>query len=161
MKNKGFTLIELLVVIVIISVLAVVVFVALNPVERFQDARDSRRWSDVNNVLTAVHECIVDNDGSFDDCLGIEDTDWVDDTTYEIVSDATTGCDDVCTGAALDTSCLDLDSTTDMAKYLKELPTDPGGVTSGHTEYSITVDSNNIVTIASCSAENMSVSVSR
>ena len=42
-KRRGFTLIELLVVIAIISILAVVVFVALDPVTRFQDARDSRR----------------------------------------------------------------------------------------------------------------------
>ncbi|MDE2588934.1 MAG: prepilin-type N-terminal cleavage/methylation domain-containing protein, partial [Patescibacteria group bacterium] len=42
---KGFTLIELLVVITIISTLLVVVFVALNPGGRLQQARDARRSS--------------------------------------------------------------------------------------------------------------------
>jgi len=41
-SKKGFTLIELLVVIAIISILAVVVFVALDPVKRFADARNSK-----------------------------------------------------------------------------------------------------------------------
>ena len=45
---KGFTLIELLVVIAIIATLAVLVYVALDPVRRFQESRNSRRWTDVN-----------------------------------------------------------------------------------------------------------------
>lgn len=39
--NKGFTLIEILVVIAIIAILATVVFVALDPVTRFADARNA------------------------------------------------------------------------------------------------------------------------
>src|SRR5260221_8328195 len=66
LKNlqKGFTLIELLIVIVIITALAVTVFVALNPVKRTQDAREARRTSDVETILTAIHEYIVDNKGA-------------------------------------------------------------------------------------------------
>ena len=62
--QKGFPLIELLIVIVIISALAVTVFVALNPVQRLKDSRDARRTSDVETLLTAIHEYIVDNKGS-------------------------------------------------------------------------------------------------
>src|SRR5260221_29454 len=61
---SGFTLIELLIVITIIATLAVVVFVALNPAKRLADARDSRRTADVDTVLTAIHQAIVDNKGS-------------------------------------------------------------------------------------------------
>src|SRR5579859_6775624 len=61
---KGFTLIELLVVITIIATLAVVVFVALNPGARLSAARDARRTSDVDSILTAIHESIVDNKGT-------------------------------------------------------------------------------------------------
>ncbi|GAG40306.1 unnamed protein product, partial [marine sediment metagenome] len=51
--RKAFTLIELLVVIAIIAILAAVVFVALNPVKRFEDARNTTRSSAVNELLTA------------------------------------------------------------------------------------------------------------
>src|ERR1700687_4340205 len=57
---SGFTLIELLIVIIIIAALAVVVFVALNPVKRLQDARNARRATDVQSILTAIHEYIID-----------------------------------------------------------------------------------------------------
>ncbi|HYD35669.1 MAG TPA: type II secretion system protein [Vitreimonas sp.] len=145
--SQGFTLIELLVVIAIISILAVVVFVALDPVTRFRDARNARRTADVQNYLTAIHQCIVDNKGSLTPCVGTLTAT----NTYEIVSSGAAGCDDVCTGATSDSSCADLD--TNLAKYLKTLPLDPGGVATGHTEYSISIDANNLVTIRSCAAE--------
>lgn len=145
--NKGFTLIELLVVIAIIAILAVLVFVALNPAKRFQDSRNSRRATDVGEILTAVHECIVDNAGSVTPCLGTLTA--LD--TYEIVSSAASACDDVCTGVTSDTHCADLDGN--LQAYLKTLPIDPGGAATGHTEYTISVDTNNIVSIDSCSAE--------
>jgi prepilin-type N-terminal cleavage/methylation domain-containing protein len=128
-SKKGFTLIELLVVIAIIAILAVVVFVALDPVTRFADARNSRRWADINNILTGVHECIVDNDGSLSLC-GL---------TADNVSDV------LGTG--------DLDISTQMAPYLKTMPLDPSGGTAANTGYSLVVDSNNIVTITADDAE--------
>jgi prepilin-type N-terminal cleavage/methylation domain-containing protein len=137
-SKAGFTLIELLVVIAIIAILAVVVFVALDPVTRFADARNSRRWADVNNILTGVHECIVDNDGSL--------------TTCGLTAD---GVSDV-----LGTS--DLDISTQMAPYLKTMPLDPSWGTTSDTGYSLVVDSNNIVTITADDAEiSAAISISR
>lgn len=142
--QKGFTLIELLVVIAIIAILAVVVFVALDPATRFADARNSRRWNDVNNFLTAVHECIVDNDGTLSAC-GINTS-----TAQTQLGTVSTGCNTLCTGAGV--ACLNL--TTQLAPYLASIPQDPSTGSAATTGYSITVDANNIVTIASCSAEN-------
>lgn len=145
--NKGFTLIELLVVIAIIAILAVLVFVALNPAKRFQDSRNSRRATDTGEILTAVHECIVDNAGNVVPCLGTLTTN----TTYEITSSGSTGgctASAICTGV---TNCANL--STSLGAYLKTLPADPGGITAPGTEYTINVDSNNIVTINSCAAE--------
>lgn len=137
-NNAGFTLIELLVVIAIIAILAVVVFVALDPVTRFADARDSRRWSDVNNILTAVHECIVDNNGSLTTC-GITDT----------------------ASHILGTGVGNLDLSTELAAYLKTMPIDPLAADGADSGYSLQADANNIVTITADDAENQTINVSR
>lgn len=141
--QKGFTLIELLVVIAIIAILAVVVFVALDPVTRFADARNSRRWTDVNSILTAVHQSIVDNDGSLPSGLtsGMSVTQ---------IGTAVSGCDSSCTDATA-SACVNLNAP--LARYLKSLPTDPESGTAAETGYYIVVDTNNIVTVAACAPE--------
>lgn len=140
-KKAGFTLIELLVVIAIIAILSTVVFVALDPANRFADARNSRRWNDVNSLLTAIHEYIVDNDGALPGGLS---------TTEQQLGTCTSGGATFCPGAAA--SCLNLSTT--LAKYLKTLPQDPGEGDESTTGYSVVMDSNNIVTVTACSAEN-------
>ncbi|NCQ54694.1 MAG: hypothetical protein COU65_01885 [Candidatus Pacebacteria bacterium CG10_big_fil_rev_8_21_14_0_10_42_12] len=137
--QKGFTLIELLIVVAIIAILATVVFVALDPVTRFADARNSRRWSDVNNILTGVHSYIVDNDGSLPTGLTASQS------ATEIGS-----C----------TTCANL--ATPLAKYLKSMPLDPSDGTAANTGYTITVDANNIITVTAANAElSTTVEVSR
>jgi prepilin-type N-terminal cleavage/methylation domain-containing protein len=151
--SQGFTLIELLVVIAIIAALAVVVFVALNPAQRLKDSRDARRTSDVDSILTAVHEYIVDNKGSLPAGLtaGMIESQLGTSGTGCTVS--TAGC------AATASACVDL--TTPMAKYLKSIPIDPNG-TAAKTNYSIAVDTNGIVTVKACGTEGTSnISASR
>jgi len=65
MKNKGFTLIELLIVVGILSVLIAAVAVALNPAKQFAKANNARRWADITNIMNAVSQNIVDNQGVF------------------------------------------------------------------------------------------------
>ena len=52
--QKGFTLIELLIVIAILGILAAAVLVAVNPLKRQQQARDSARKSDVGQLASAL-----------------------------------------------------------------------------------------------------------
>jgi type IV pilus assembly protein PilA len=143
-SQKGFTLIELLVVIAIIAILATVVFVALDPVTRFADARNSYRWNDVNSILTAVHQYIVDNNGALPAGLT---------TTESQLGTATSGCTAATGGCnvAADTDCTDL--STPLATYLKSIPVGPNG-TADLTGYSIVADANNIITVTACGAEN-------
>jgi type IV pilus assembly protein PilA len=137
-RQKGFTLIELLVVIAIIAILAVVVFVALDPAKRFADARDSRRWSAVNNILTAVHESIVDSGGVLPGGL-----------TTSMANKELGTCG----------TCADLSAS--LSAYLKTMPLDPTDGTAVNTGYSIAVDDNNIVTVSADNAESGVVEVSR
>ncbi len=62
-KKKGFTLIELLIVIAIIAIISTIIFIALNPLQRFQNARNSQRWQDVEAIADAVRFYQIDNNG--------------------------------------------------------------------------------------------------
>jgi len=64
-SNRGFTLIEVLLVIGLISILAAIVIIAINPVYQFAQARNTQRASDVNAILNAVHQNMIDNRGNW------------------------------------------------------------------------------------------------
>jgi prepilin-type N-terminal cleavage/methylation domain-containing protein len=53
MKTKAFTLIELIVVITIFVILSTISFIALQGYST--DARDAKRISDINNLLSKVN----------------------------------------------------------------------------------------------------------
>jgi type II secretory pathway pseudopilin PulG len=137
-------------VLLAITILIIAVLVALNPVGRFRQARDAQRWNDVSNVLTAVHQYVVDNGGALP--AGIT-------TTEQQLGTDATGCNTTgCTGTAA--ACLDL--STDLAAYLKTMPIDPSGATDGKTYYKVVKDANNLVTVSACASEGGSpVAVSR
>jgi len=148
-KNlSGFTLIELLLVVVIISALAVTVFVALNPAQRLKDTRDARRTSDIDTILTAIHQAVVDNKGSYPTNMPAAGTEAQLGTGSSGCAISTGGC------SVTATACVDLMSgTLNLAKYLKSMPIDPLGGTSftaAKTGYSVVVDTNGIVTVKAC-----------
>jgi len=152
--RKAFTLIELLVVIAIIAILAAVVFVALDPVRRFADARNSTRISDVNSLLTAIHESIVDNGGALPTGLsaGMAETQ---------LGTAASGATTTDGGAACGTAAAALDLSAPLSQYLVSIQVDPSG-SAAKTSYSVVVNANNIVTIRACDAENgATIQVSR
>lgn len=64
-KNKGFTLIELLIVMAILGVLAVVVLVAINPVQQLARTRDAGRKSAVTQMGHALSAYYTVHAGSF------------------------------------------------------------------------------------------------
>jgi prepilin-type N-terminal cleavage/methylation domain-containing protein len=151
--KSGFTLIELLIVVAIISILAVTVFAALNPAKRLKDSKDARRSTDIESILTAVHESIVDNKGTLPAGLTAGMVEKQLGTVTAGCTIATGGC-----SVAATADCVDL--TTPMVKYLKTIPVDPDGTTA-LTGYSIIVDTNGIVTVKACKSEggtNLSIS---
>ncbi len=62
--HRGFTLIELLVVIGILAVLLAIVLIAINPARQFSQANNTKRRSDVNALLNAIHQYSADNKGN-------------------------------------------------------------------------------------------------
>lgn len=152
-RERGFTLIELLVVIIIIATLAIVVFAALNPAQRLKDARDARRTSDVDSLLTAIHSSIVDNKGTLPTGLSAGMSEAQLGTAASGCAIATGGC------SVVTAACLDL--STPLVKYLKTIPVDPNG-TAASTKYSVVVDTNGIVTVKACGTEgSTNISASR
>lgn len=154
-KQVGFTLIELLIVIAIIAILAGVVFVALDPLTRFKDSRDSRRWNDVSETVHAIKLDQVDNKGPYLAAI----TALTADEIYMIGTDVT-GCDDqnaLCdVVVASDTHCADLGGLITDG-YLAEVPIGPNGDgvwDAGTTGYTIIRKANGTVSIQSCESEN-------
>jgi len=63
-KHSAFTLIELLVVIGILAILLTIVLIAINPARQFAQSNNTRRRSDINAMLNAIHQYSVDNRGT-------------------------------------------------------------------------------------------------
>ena len=141
--KKGFTLIEVLLVIVIIAILAGIVLIAVNPGRQVSQANNAQRDSNVNAILSAVHQYAIDNRGALPTNIT---------TTAGTVSNA---------GINI---CTDLVPT-----YIAALPVDPTDsgasftdCTTYNTGYTVVKDANNRVTVAAPSAElSATISVTR
>src|SRR6056297_902936 len=158
-QEEGFTLIELLIVIAIIAILAAVIFVALDPLTRFQDSRDSSRWQEVAALSNAIQVDQVDNGGSY--LTSIQNM-----TPGEIymINDGSTstGCDaqnTVCdVNVASSSACADLSGLVGEG-YLGEVPVSPNGAGSwngGISGYTIKASSTGAITVQACESENSS-----
>lgn len=98
-KAKGFTLIELLVVIGILAVLLAITLIAINPARQFAQANNTKRRSDVNAILNAIHQYAADNHG-------------------QPPTGITTDLQNIASGAA--DICADV-----VPQYIAALPSDP------------------------------------
>jgi len=147
MKKNGFTLLELLIVIAVIAIIAAVVFVALNPLGRFQDARDSTRWSDVSSILNAVKVDQVDNGGIYSSVVAGLTNDL-----YYTIGTCAVGGDAGCTAQTTQAACADLSGLVSEG-YLAEIPIDPSSGTAALTDYYIQKSATGAITIGACDPE--------
>lgn len=155
-NSRGFTLIELLIVIGIIAILAAAVFVALNPLKRFQDSRDARRRSDVANILSAIKVNQVDNGGAYLSGAG-SDIGGITAGQNHIIGTTPggIGCDTGCTAVTTQADCINLYPLVDPGGYLGEVPKDPSSGTDAKTGYYISRSAANLITVGSCSPESV------
>ncbi len=131
-KNSGFTLIELLVVIGILAVLLAIVLIAINPARQFGQANDTKRRSDITQILNAVGQYAASNSGTI---------------PAEITTTATQ-----INSTNFPNMCGQL-----VPNYLPALPADPNlnnqaGIStcsgSWDTGYTIVKDANNRITVS-------------
>lgn len=150
MKLKSFTFIQVLIGLGIVAIFAAIIIVIISPAQQFSRIRDSQRWSDINLILNAINQRIVDNKGSFNEG-GV--------------------CDSLPTMEKLITS-IDNENNIDLCAclvpdYLSLMPYDPlinDGYTDCHNYNSgYTIFKNEIgkITIASPSAELNIISITR
>jgi type IV pilus assembly protein PilA len=147
-NKKGFTLIELLVVIGILAILLAITLIAINPARQFGQANNTKRRSDILQVLNAVHQYVAENQGQ----LPPEIKANKDASTFTPV-----GLND----ANFPLLCGQL-----VTNYLPALPTDPSLNTSnitnctgtwGNTGYQIAVDAAGRVTVSAPTTDNSAV----
>jgi prepilin-type N-terminal cleavage/methylation domain-containing protein len=135
--NKGFTLIELLVVIGILGILLAIVLIAINPARQFAQADNTKRASDINTIINAIHQYSADNRGVLPPGMPAKG-----DPAEEI---ANTGAD-ICTAI--------------VPTYVSLLPIDPSlsgpaisDCTAYATGYDVLVDANGRVTVSAPSTD--------
>ncbi len=144
-SQSGFTLIELLVVIGILAILLSIVLIAINPARQFGQANNTKRRSDVTQILNAIGAYAADKKGV-------------------LPTGITTTAVEIGSGAGLANICADL-----LTTYIPALPRDPqltgGDITSCatySTGYSVAKDANNRVTVSAMTPENSeTITISR
>jgi len=135
-QNKGFTLIELLIIIGIIGFLAAAILVAVDPVRRIQEARDSKRWAEVNALLNAILTKQVDERSYFeggDELVPIIPDDGPqvivsesDGVSCALDSSDTPRCDAVVGFSSTGKRCI-ADLSALAPTYIAAIPVDPHG----------------------------------
>ncbi len=111
-KLQGFTLIELLIVIGILAILLAITLVALNPAKQFAQSNNTKRRSDVNAILNAIHQYSADHKGLVSAMNG--------------GSGIPTGTDCPTTDATFEISSANVNLCTDIVPtYMAALPVDP------------------------------------
>lgn len=151
-KSRGFTLIELLVVIGILAILLSITLIAINPSARFGQANDTKRRSDVTQILNAIGQYTATNTGQLP-----TEVSGLTVNTPEAFNSSSTILAPLCAKLVTD--------------YMAALPADPtlnnqAGVSdcaapTWDTGYSISRDANGRVTVSAPNAVKGPIQVTR
>lgn len=147
-RQRGFTLPEILVTVGILAMLAVIVIIAIDPVRRFEDARDSRRLSDTQAIAGAIHQYTIDHKGMLPPGL---------DKRERQIGSATNGCELKTTHCVIEqtTDCVHLAQA--LKPYLDPVPNDPSLGSPTLTHYSVRIGDNNAVIVRACGLQNENI----
>jgi prepilin-type N-terminal cleavage/methylation domain-containing protein len=150
-NQKGFTLIELLVVIGILAILLAITLIAINPARQFGQANDTKRRSDITQILNSIGQYTASNGGNLPGD----------------VSGLTAGTPEVLNSTNFPNLCAQL-----VDDYLPALPVDPNGqdqdgiettdcAAAWNTQYQVGIDANNRVTVSAPNAYSGPIEVTR
>ena len=154
-NQKGFTLIELLVVIGILAILLAITLIAINPAHQFAQANNTKRRSDILQVLNAIGQYQAETKGQLP-------------PEIQALRDASTFTDQPLNAATFPNLCAQLVPT-----YIPALPVDPtitgndidsAACTAGgwDTGYEVAVNAQGRITVTAPSAdEDAIITISR
>lgn len=146
MKN-GFTIINLIISIAVFAVLSAIVLISVNPAERIQDAKDTRRQQDVIMIAKALKDYSLDHQGQLPFTTAITTNKKV------LCANATS----LTCGVDIQ-DCLAIDMTTDfLDAYLPTLPFDPNKTSSADSGYYLQGTSTGFLDIGACSYDSVVV----
>lgn len=156
-SSKGFTLIELLVVIGILAILLAITLIAINPSHQFAQANNTKRRSDILQVLNAIGQYTAENKGILPPEVSGLTPGVAGAMGVPVVFSSAT---------SLTTLCAKLSPT-----YLPSLPADPkqtaGDVSdctaaTWNTGYAIAIDDSNRIQVSAPDAdEGVSITITR
>src|SRR5690606_14602731 len=111
--------------------LAAIIYIAIDPAERFAQARNARRRSEVVSILNAILHYQVDHNGTLP--TGIDSTT----ASVQVLGTNASGCTATCGDATAVDACLDWTNPLDgiVDKYLASIPTDPVSGSADNTDY--------------------------
>ena len=135
--QKGFTLLEILLVVAALGILSGIVILAINPSKQLAATRNANRRADVNTILTATYQYIID--------------------TGSIPAAITTSSTGICLTEVTDESCIDLAVLTTNEEYIPQMPQDPQNSSEVSAGYNIFKTANNRITVTAPNAENEAV----
>lgn len=148
--KKGFTLLEILLVVAAIAILAGIVILAINPAKQLADTRNAQRRSDVNTILSATYQYIIDNSGTVPAAIN------------QSVTCDNTAANQLCKTGGTCTGITDLSILTTNQKYLTSTPLDPTGSSANGSGYFVVKSANGRITVCAPSAEqSATISVTR
>ncbi|MBI5530835.1 MAG: type II secretion system protein [Candidatus Doudnabacteria bacterium] len=145
-QTSAFTLIELIVVLGILSILMTLVLVALDPATRFAQARNAKRWTEVNAILEALVHYDADHSGYPSVIDSSADT-------SQIIGTNSKGCDTGCGDILTKAECVDLDYALGQ-RYLAKIPCDPLETgCPGFSGYYVNILPERVLVVGACDPE--------
>jgi len=147
-------------VIAAIGILAAIVLVAINPNRQLAQARNAQRRSDVNTILNAVYQNIIDNSST-----GVAPILASITTSRQIISSADVTCSVPAYTGINNTAVTAINAagvnlvTTLSPDYLASIPRDPQATVANCTDYVIlrtTTSGTDRITVEAARAESIS-----